>query len=55
MDGPAEMYPPNDARPGSWRRAELASWLLTEQADAGLRAELRVLAGETTEDLEPLS
>ena len=51
----AELHPPSDARPRSWRRAELVSWLLSEQADAGLRDELRVLAGETTDDLGPLA
>lgn len=51
----AELHPPGDARPRSWRRAELAAWLLTEQADMGLREDLRVLAGETTDALEPLA
>ena len=50
----AELHPPGDARPRSWRRGDLASWLLAEQADAGLRSDLRALAGETTDDLEPL-
>ncbi len=48
----AELHPPSDARPRSWSRAELGSWLIREQADATLRDELRVLAGETTDDLE---
>ncbi|HEY0951211.1 type II toxin-antitoxin system prevent-host-death family antitoxin [Nocardioides sp.] len=51
----AELHPPGDARPRSWRRAELAAWLTSEQADAGLRADLRVLAGESTDDLGPLT
>jgi hypothetical protein len=52
MDDLAEQYQPGDTRPRSWRRDELASWLPPDQADAGLRAELRVLAGETTDDLD---
>jgi prevent-host-death family protein len=51
----AELHPPSDARPRSWRRAELASWLLRDQADAGLRGDLRELAGETTDELDPLT
>jgi prevent-host-death family protein len=51
----AELHPPADARPRSWSRADLASWLVREQADAGLREDLRELAGETTDDLGPLS
>jgi prevent-host-death family protein len=51
----AELHPPSDARPRSWRRADMVSWLLAEQADAGLRAELRALTGETTDDLGPLA
>lgn len=50
----AELHPPLDARPRSWRRADLSSWLAAEQADAGLRAELGALAGETTDDLGSL-
>lgn len=51
----AELHPPRDARPRSWRRAELAGWLSDEQADAGLRADLLVLAGDSTDDLGPLT
>jgi antitoxin (DNA-binding transcriptional repressor) of toxin-antitoxin stability system len=51
----AELHPPTDARPRSWRRADLASWLPREQADPALRDDLRVLAGETTDDLGPLT
>jgi prevent-host-death family protein len=50
----AELHPPSDARPRSWRRADLASWLLGEQADPALREDLRTLAGDTTDDLDPL-
>jgi len=51
----AELHPPADARPRSWSRSELASWLIHDQADAGLRDDLRLLAGETTDDLESLT
>ena len=51
----AELHPPTDARPRSWRRADLAAWLVTEQADAGLRDDLRVLVGDTTDDLGPMT
>jgi prevent-host-death family protein len=51
----AELHPPSDARPRSWSRAELASWLVEEQADPALRDDLRVLAGEMTGDLDSLS
>jgi prevent-host-death family protein len=51
----AELHPPADARPRSWRRAELAAGLATVQADPGLRDDLRALAGETTDDLDPLT
>jgi prevent-host-death family protein len=50
----AELHPPADARPRSWSRAELAAWLPKVQADPGLRDDLQVLAGETTDDLDPL-
>jgi prevent-host-death family protein len=36
-------------------RAELARRLEVAQADSGLRADLARLAGETTDDLEPLA
>ena len=36
-------------------RAELARRLRTAQADPGLRADLAHLAGDTTEDLDPLA
>lgn len=35
-------------------RAELSRRLATSQADAGLRADLARLAGETTDDLPPI-
>jgi prevent-host-death family protein len=51
----AELHPPADARPRSWRRADLAGWLLSDQADPGLRDDLRLLAGDTTDDLGPVT
>ena len=51
----AELHPPTDARPRSWRRTDLATWLPVEQADAALRDDLRVLVGDTTDDLGPLA
>jgi prevent-host-death family protein len=51
----AELHPPADARPRSWRRADLATWLPSDQADAALRDDLRELAGDTTDDLGPLT
>ena len=49
----AELRPPDDRRPRFFARRELTA-LLAAQADPGLRAELAVLAGETTDDLDPL-
>lgn len=51
----AELHPPSDVRPRSWRRADLAGWIAREQADPGLREDLRTLAGETTDDLDQLA
>lgn len=51
----AELHPPRDARPRAWRRADITSWLLRDQADPGLRNDLRTLAGDTTDDLDPLT
>lgn len=49
----AELRP--IAREGRWmKRAEFARRVLTHQADAKLRAELRFLAPDTTDDLRPL-
>ena len=50
----AELHPPTDARPRAWRRADLVSWLPSEQADPGLREDLQLLAGDMTDDLGPL-
>jgi prevent-host-death family protein len=35
-------------------REELLEWLKTDQADPGLREDLKLLAGDTTDDLDPL-
>ena len=49
----AELRP--IAREGRWmKRAEFASRVLTHQADGELRAELRQIAPDTTDDLQPL-
>ena len=36
-------------------REELLEWLKTDQADPGLRDDLKRLAGDTTDDLDPLT
>jgi prevent-host-death family protein len=36
-------------------REELLQWLKTDQADPGLRDDLERLAGDTTDDLDPLT
>jgi prevent-host-death family protein len=51
----AELHPPAEQRARSWRRADLATWLVRDQADPGLRDDLRALAGDTTDDLGPVS
>ena len=43
-----------------WRRQwipreEVLAWLLTDQGDPGLRDDLERYAGDTTDDLEPLT
>lgn len=49
----AELRP--IAREGRWmKRAEFARRILTHQADGELRSELRELAPDTTDDLQPL-
>lgn len=50
----AELRPPADRRPRFFARRDLAAILAT-QADSGLRADLATLAGETTDDLDPLT
>lgn len=50
----AELIPVREARRRPIARAELVRRLTVAQADAGLRQELAVLAGETTDDLGPI-
>lgn len=50
----AEMIPVRTARRRPIERADLVRRLGVAQADPGLRAELGVLAGETTDDLDPI-
>jgi len=50
----AELIPIRAVRRRPIPRAELARRLGVAQADPGLREELRVLAGDTTEDLGPI-
>ncbi len=49
----AEITPARSARPASLNRAELIA-ILARQADAGLRVDLGLLAGDTTDDLGPV-
>ncbi len=51
---PVAVLQPADRRPRWVGRSEFVSRILAYQADAGLRAELRELAPDTTDDL-PLS
>jgi len=50
----AALTPLADERRRWLPRTELARRLVTAQADPGLRADLARLAGETTDDLDPL-
>jgi prevent-host-death family protein len=51
----AEIRPVESARPAFFSRAELVDLLDSGQADPGLRDDLAVLAGETTDDLGPIA
>ena len=51
----AEIVPPRDARMPYLRRSDLAQLLRVRTADAGLSSDLAALAGDTTDDLGPLS
>lgn len=51
----AVMSPPGDRRPRFLSRRDLAAVLGAAQADAGLRADLETLAGDTTDDLDILT
>jgi len=50
----AEISPARSVRPPFFRRAELLEVLGRHQADPGLTADLVTLAGDTTDDLDPL-
>jgi len=50
----AELIPVRTARRRPIERAELVRRLGVARADPGLRAELAELAGETTDDLDPI-
>ncbi|SDQ35183.1 type II toxin-antitoxin system Phd/YefM family antitoxin [Quadrisphaera sp. DSM 44207] len=52
----AQLVPLPHSGPGAWvSREQLVRQLRTVQADAGLRRDLAELAGDTTDDLEPLT
>lgn len=51
----AEIRPVASARPAYFSRAELVDLLDSSQADPGLRDDLEILAGETTDDLGPIA
>ena len=51
----AELIPVRTARRRPIARAELVRRLAVAQADAGLRHDLAALAGDTTDDLGPVS
>jgi len=50
----AEIRPVTATRPAFFSRAELADLLRSGQADPGLRDDLAMLAGDTTDDLGPI-
>ena len=50
----AELAPVTAARRASMPRRELVTLLARRQADPGLTADLAALAGDTTDDLDPL-
>jgi prevent-host-death family protein len=50
----AELGPVRSTRKQFFSRAELIDLLASSQADPGLTADLEQLAGETTDDLDPL-
>lgn len=49
----AEIRPVRSARKQFLSQADLIEIMTTRQADAGLRDDLAMLAGETTDDLDP--
>ena len=50
----AEISPVRSTRKQFLSKADLIEIMTQQQADAGLRDDLAVLAGETTDDLDPL-
>ena len=50
----AEISPIRSARKQFLSKADLIEIMTQRQADAGLRDDLAVIAGETTDDLDPL-
>jgi prevent-host-death family protein len=50
----AEIGPVSGLRSVSMPKSELIELLAHRQADPGLRDDLRALAGDTTDDLDPL-
>ena len=51
----AELVPiPSDGRRRPLSRSEMIDLLSTSQADPALRDELKILAGDTTDDLGPI-
>lgn len=50
----AQLGPVRSARPQFFTRTELLDLIATQQADPGLTRDLDALAGDTTDDLDPL-
>ncbi|MBW4042915.1 MAG: type II toxin-antitoxin system prevent-host-death family antitoxin [Acidobacteria bacterium] len=50
----AEIRPIRSGRPRFLTKADLVEIVARHQADAGLTSELQHLAGETTDDLDPM-
>ncbi len=50
----AEIIPVRSTRRASMSKRDLIVLLAHHQADAGLREDLAELAGETTDDLDPI-
>jgi prevent-host-death family protein len=50
----AEIGPVRATRPQSFSKADLIELMEKRQADAGLSRDLEILAGDTTDDLDPL-
>ena len=50
----AEISPVRTSRARFFTKADLAALITRQQADPGLAADLEALAGDTTDDLDPL-